>query len=186
MNAITRTEAQKLANDITDGIKSSDPKVVADATEAVNLALTNAKAHGVGKRFIEDVEDAMDMPNKSARAHSLAKMRTTSFRNDPETEVTASRLAHLLFQVSKKMNPWTPGGSKRVISKEDFKKMKVREGGHIPDGLSVKDAIAGGFLTADGKAIKGDPTPEPMAEAPTFTPEEQARFEAYLASQQNA
>ncbi len=182
MNAITRKEAQELANAITDGIKSSDSEVVADATEAVNLAITNAKAHKVGKRFIEDVEDAMDMPNKSARAHGLAKMRTTSFRNDPATEVHASRLAHLLFQVSKKMNPRT-FTSTRIISKEAFKKMKVREGGHIPDGLTVKQAIAGGFLTADGKAIKGDPTPEPMAEAPKFTPTDE-QIKAYLARQQ--
>ena len=181
MNAITRNEAQELANDITDGIKSSDPEVVANATEAVDLALTRAKEHGVSKQFISDVEDAMDQPNKSARAWNLRKMRTTSFRG--KHEVTASRLAHLLFQVSKKMNPWTPGGgSKRVISKEDFKAMKVRKFGNIPDGLTVKQAISDGFLTADGKAIKSDPKPaEPVADAPNFTPTPE-QIEAFLAS----
>ena len=34
--------------------------------------------------------------------------------------------------------------------------LKVRKGGHIPDGMSVKEAVAAGFLTADGKPVVTD------------------------------
>ena len=67
--------------------------------------------------------------------------------------------------------------------------MKVRNGGTIPDGLSVKEAIAQGFLSKDGKAIKGDPAPAPMADAAPvafndMTPEQQeAQFQAFLRTQ---
>ena len=53
-------------------------------------------------------------------------------------------------KATSKATPKKTKKNARVVSKEDFKAMKVREGGWIKDGLSLKEAIEQGYLNADG------------------------------------
>jgi len=98
---------------------------------------------------------ALVMDDPKGLAATITEPRTAGYGNN--TPGTSSNMAWVLHAIHKAENPWTPGGgSTRVVSKEDFKQMKVRNGGHIPDGMSLSDAIAGGFLTADGKPVFHD------------------------------
>ena len=151
--------------------------------------MDRADAHEIEHTTLTRIARAMRTGDTNNMADAIEGTYTGKKpRNGPAGE--SSNLAWLLHIIDGKENPWTPSTrGNRVISKDAFKDMKVRNGGTIPDGLSVKEAIAQGFLSKDGKAVKGDPTPAPMADADSvpfadMTPEQQeAQFQAFLRTQ---
>ena len=155
-----------------------------EATEQVKATLVRANELGLSKHpSVQAIAVSMVMGDAKQLADTITTARTAGFGNNKPS--TSSHLAWVLHAMHKAENPWTPGGgSTRVVSKEDFKQMKVRNGGHIPDGMSLKDAIAGGFLTKDGKPVFHDSAnlPDDIREkvdklvALGYTEEESIRF----------
>ena len=139
------------------------------AVKDLQAILINASSHGIKHETLTRIQGAFI----TGDAKNMADGIEETYTGKPDRQGRrgeSSNLAWLMHIVDGKENPWTPSTrGNRVISKDAFKDMKVRHGGHIPDGLSVKEAIAQGFLSTDGKAIKGDPapapTPAPMADA---------------------
>ena len=127
-----------------------------EATEQVQATPVRANELGLSKHpSVQAIAVSMVMGDAKQLADTITEPRTAGFGNN--TPSTSSHMAWVLHAIHKAENPWTPGGgSTRVVSKEAFKQMKVRNGGHIPDGMSLSDAIAGGFLTADGKPVIHD------------------------------
>ena len=127
-----------------------------EATEQVKAVLVRANELGLSKHpSVQAIAVSMVMGDAKQLADTITTDRTAGFGNNKPS--TSSHLAWVLHAIHKAENPWTPGGgSGRIISKEDFKQMKRRHGGHIPDGMSVKEAVAAGFLTKDGKPVIHD------------------------------
>jgi len=97
---------------------------------------------------------ALVMGDAKQLAATIAADRSAGFGDSPKS--TSSNMAWVLHAIYKAENPWTPGSGNRIIGKEEFRAMKVRNGGHIPDGMSVKEAVAAGFLTDKGQPIVHD------------------------------
>lgn len=130
------------------------------ATEQVRTTLqhysTLAKTNKMGAAPAHRaIAVALVMDDPKGLADTITADRTAGYGKN--TPGTSSNMAWVLHAIYKAENPWSPGGgSGRIISKEDFKRMKVREGGHIPDGMTVSEAVAAGFLTKDGKPVIHD------------------------------
>ena len=125
------------------------------ATEQVKAVLVRANELGLSKHeSVRAIAVSMVMGDAKQLADTITTERTAGFGNNKPS--TSSHMAWVLHAIHKAENPWTPGGGGRIISKEDFLNLKVRKGGHIPDGMSVKEAVAAGFLTKDGKPVVHD------------------------------
>lgn len=161
------------------------------AVKDLQAILINASGHSIKHETLTRIQGAFILGAPIAMADEIEE----TYTGKPDRQGRrgeSSNLAWLMHIVDGKENPWTPSTrGNRAISKDAFKAMKVRNGGHIPDGLSVKEAIAQGFLSTDGRAIKGDPTPapEPMADADSVpfadkTAEQQeAMYQKFLRTQ---
>mgnify|MGYP003137755290 FL=1 len=127
-----------------------------EATEQVKATLVRANELGLGKHpSVQAIAVGMVMGDAKQLADTITTNRTAGFGNNKPG--TSSHMAWILHAIHKAENPWVPGGgSGRIISKEDFLNLKVRKGGNIPDGMSVKEAVAAGFLTKDGKPVIHD------------------------------
>tara|TARA_Y100000004_G_scaffold63121_1_gene70709 strand:+ start:731 stop:1297 length:567 start_codon:yes stop_codon:yes gene_type:complete len=126
-----------------------------EATEQVKAVLVRANELGLSKHpSVQAIAVSMVMGDAKQLADTITTDRTAGFGNN--TPSTSSHLAWVLHAIHKAENPWTPGGKGRLLSKDEFRAMKVRNGGHIPDGMSIKEAVAAGFLTADGKPVVHD------------------------------
>lgn len=162
------------------------------AVKELQDILINASGHDIKHETLTRIQGAFITGDAKKMADGIEETYTGKQPRNNVPRGESSNLAWLMHIVDGKENPWTPSTrGNRAISKDAFKAMKVRNGGHIPDGLSVKEAIAQGFLSTDGRAIKGDPAPatEPMADAAPvafndMTPEQrEAQFQAFLRTQ---
>jgi len=161
------------------------------AIKDLRAILVNASGLGIMHQTLTRIQGAFI----TGDAKSMATAIEETYTGKPDRQGRrgeSSNLAWLMYIVDGKENPWTPSArGNRAISKDAFKAMKVRNNGHIPDGLTVKEAIAQGFLSTDGKAIKGDPAPatEPMADAESVpfadktVEQQEAMYQKFLASQ---
>jgi hypothetical protein len=125
-----------------------------EATEQVKAVLVRANELGIDHPSVRAIAVALVMSDAKQLADTITKPRTAGFGNGPKS--TSSHMAWVLHAIHKAENPWTPGGTSRLLSKDEFRAMKVRNGGHIPDGMSIKEAVAAGFLTKDGKPVIHD------------------------------
>lgn len=125
-----------------------------EATEQVKAVLVRANELDIDHPSLRMIGLAFALGDHKRLATTITTQRTAGFGNGPKS--TSSHMAWVLHAIHKAENPWSPGSTSRIISKEDFKQMKVRNGGHIPDGMSVKQAVAAGFLTKDGKPVVHD------------------------------
>lgn len=151
----TEPTVQKTAKDLRSRTASTRDK----ATEQVRATLkhysTLAKTTKMGAAPAHKaIAVALVMDDPKGLAATITADRTAGYGKN--TPGTSSHLAWVLHAIHKAENPWSPGSTGRIISKEDFKQMKVRNGGHIPDGMKVSEAVAAGFLTADGKPVVHD------------------------------
>jgi|TARA_B100000085_G_scaffold139136_1_gene126816 hypothetical protein len=125
-----------------------------EATEQVKAVLVRANELGISHPSAKAIAVALVVGDAKQLAATITEPRSAGFGNGPKS--TSSHMAWLLHAIHKAENPWTPGGKGRLLSKDEFRAMKVRNGGHIPDGMSIKEAVAAGFLTADGKPVVHD------------------------------
>ena len=126
-----------------------------EATEQVQATLVRANSLGLSKHpSVQAIAVSIVMGDAKQLAATITEPRTAGFGNN--TPSTSSHMAWVLHAIHKAENPWTPGGRNRLLSKDEFRAMKVRNGGHIPDGMSIKEAVAAGFLTEDGKPVIHD------------------------------
>ena len=130
------------------------------ATEQVQATLVRANELGIDHPSMRAIAVSMVMGDAKQLAETITTDRTAGFGNGPKS--TSSHMAWVLHAIHKAENPWTPGSGNRLLSKDEFRAMKVRNGGHIPDGMSIKEAVAAGFLTTDGKPVIHDSAALPM------------------------
>lgn len=124
------------------------------AVEQVRATLVRANELGIDHPSLRMIGLAFALGDHKRLATTISDLRTAGFGNGPKS--TSSHMAWVLHAIHKAENPWTPGSGNRLLSKDEFRAMKVRNGGHIPDGMSIKEAVAAGFLTADGKPVIHD------------------------------
>ncbi len=124
------------------------------ATEQVKATLVRANELGIDHPSLRMIGLAFALGDHKRLADTITTDRSAGFGNGPKS--TSSHMAWVLHAIHKAENPWTPGSGNRLLSKDEFRAMKVRNGGHIPDGMSIKEAVAAGFLTADGKPVVHD------------------------------
>lgn len=144
-------------------------KGVKAAVKDLQAILISASGHGIKHETLTRIQGSFITGDVKVMADGIEGTYTGKQPRNNVPRGESSNLAWLMHIIDGIENPRTRSNS-RAISKDAFKAMKVRNGGHIPDGLSVKEAITQGFLSEDGRAIKGDPTPAPtpapMADAP--------------------
>ena len=147
----TEPTVQKTAK----GLRSRTASTRDKATEQVKAVLVRANELGLSKHpSVSTIAVSMVMGDAKQLADTITTDRTAGFDNSPKS--TSSHMAWVLHAIHKAENPWTPSGGNRLLSKDEFRAMKVRNGGHIPDGMSIKEAVAAGFLTKDGKPVVHD------------------------------
>ena len=125
-----------------------------NAMKLVRETVSRANTLGIKHESLTAIGQAMTTEQPQVVAYVITTPRTARFGNNKPS--TSTNMAWLIHAINKAENPWSPGGGNRIVSKDDFKAMKVRNGGHIPDGMSVKEAVAAGFLTADGNPVVTD------------------------------
>lgn len=162
------------------------------AVKELQDILINASGHDIKHETLTRIQGAFITGDAKKMADGIEGTYTGKQPRNNVPRGESSNLAWLMYIIDGKENPYSPSTrGNRAISKDAFKAMKVRNGGHIPDGLSVKEAIAQGFLSTDGRAIKGDPAPatEPMADAESVpfadktVEQQEAMYQKFLASQ---
>lgn len=153
-----RDEQEPTVTSVAKALKGKAAGKRDEAVAAVTAVVQRATELGIKHESVRAIAVSLVMGDAKQLAATITTERTAGFNGNTGT---SSHMAWVLHAIHKAENPWTPGGNNRLIGKEEFRAMKVRNGGHIPDGMSIKEAVAAGFLTADGKPVVMDDTALP-------------------------
>lgn len=176
------TAVAKLAKRLRKGTKAAVKDLQAIIVQAGRLDITH--------KTLTRIQNAFIAGDPAGMADAIEG--TYTGKADRQGRVgESSNLAWLMYLIDS--HDYTPEkrNAGRVVTREAFRNMKVDKGGHIPLGMSLKEAIAEGFLTPEGEPIiDGAPAPEPMADAEMtpihMTQAQLVDFKAFLDAQKNA
>ncbi len=175
------TVVAKLAKRLRKGTKAAVKDLQAIIVQAGVLDITH--------KTLTRIQNAFIAGDPAGMADAIEA--TYTGKADRQGRVgESSNLAWLMYLIDS--HDYTPEkrNAGRVMTREAFRNMKVDKGGHIPLGMSLKEAIAEGFLTPEGEPITDGVTPEPMADAEMtpihMTQAQLGDFKAFLEAQKNA